>query len=177
MDEFDLIKKIVKGNRDSFNILFEKYKNYSYKISLHVLKNEDDALDNVNNAWMKIYAALIDDKFNFKSKFSTWIYKIILNEALMSLKIRMKEIPFNDTKIDESQIMDVKSYIDNIEDKEDRELRIKKIMKFLNPRQKQIIKFLLEGYKFSEIADKLRITPNHLYQLTSRIKKMLKNIS
>lgn len=177
MDEFELIKDIVKGNKKSFDIIFEEYKSYSYKISLHVLKNEDDALDNVNNSWMKIYAALISNKFNFKSKFSTWIYRIILNEALMSLKTRRKEISFDDIKIDENQIMDVKSYVDSVEDEEDRELRIRKIMKLLNPRQKQIVKLLLKGYKFKEIADKLKIKQNHFYQLTSRIKKMLKNIS
>jgi len=176
MDESDIIKNVIKGDKQAFNQIFEKYKGYSYKISIHVLKNEDDALDNVNNSWMKIYTALLNNKFNFKSKFSTWIYKIILNEALMILKTRKKEITFNDMQMDENQIMDFKSYIKSIEDEEDHEFRIEKIKKLLNPRQQQIIKLLMEGYKFREIAEKLDIKPNHLYQLTSRIKKVLKNI-
>lgn len=176
MTEVELINEIIEGDKNAFDKLFEEYKNYSYKISYHVLNNEDDALDNVNNAWIKIYKALIENKFKFESKFSTWIYRIILNEALMMLKTQKKEISLDDGYFDQTQIIDIRSYSDNIEDKNEKEQRLNEIMKRLNPRQQKIVKMLIEGYKFKEIAEKLEIKPNHLYQLTSRIKNVVDSL-
>ena len=176
MTEEELINDIVKGNKESFEKIFEKYKNYSFKVSIYVLKNEDDALDNVNNAWIKIYTALTNNKFNFKSKFSTWIYRILLNEALISLKTRKKEISIDTAKLGQEKFIDMRPYINNVEDEVEQKERISKIMKLLNPRQQQIVRALMEGYKFKEIAKNLKIKPNHLYQLISRIKESLKDL-
>jgi RNA polymerase sigma-70 factor (ECF subfamily) len=176
MNENELIKNIITGDKKSFNTIFETYKEYSYKISFHIVQNSEDALDNVNNSWIKVYSALMNNKFKFESKFSTWLYRIVVNEALTLLKSRKREISINADEFDESKIMDVRSLINKIEDKSDKELRLNKIMNSLNPRQQQIVSLLIEGYKFNEIAMKLNIKTNHLYQLTSRIKKILKDV-
>ncbi len=174
MNDIELIKKLLQGNEESFNELFKKYKDFTYRISFHILNDRDDAMDNVTNAWIKIYKALLNKTFQFKSKFSTWIYKIITNEALMLLKTRKSEVSLDAVSYNKYQ----NNYysVEMIEDKIYKEKRIEKLKNHLTPIQQKIIDMLMQGYKFQEIAKELQITTNYLYQLTSRIKKSLKNI-
>jgi RNA polymerase sigma factor (sigma-70 family) len=58
-----------------------------YSISLKILQNHADAEDNVQNALLKAYENI--GGFEGRSRFSTWLFRIAVNEALMRLA-RMK---------------------------------------------------------------------------------------
>jgi RNA polymerase sigma-70 factor (ECF subfamily) len=58
-------------------------------MSFKVLKNREDAEDNLQNAFCKAYGKI--KQFEGKSQFSTWLMRIAINEALMLLRKRRTE--------------------------------------------------------------------------------------
>lgn len=174
MDENELIKKAIELDEKAFEELFKKYRDYTFKIALYILNDREESSDCVNNAWIKIYYALINKKFRFQSKFSTWIYSIVTNEAILMIKDRPKTIRLDDPFIKENLLLLEKDEL-SIEEITAKKISIERIMNKLSPLQKKIIELLSEDYSFSEIAEKLGIKENYLYQLSFRIKKLLEN--
>lgn len=87
MDEL-YIKKVLDGDIDAFRYLVHQYKDRAYTIALSVLKTEFDARDAVQEAYIIAFRKL--DKFRAESKFSTWFFRIVINESL-KLSARLKK--------------------------------------------------------------------------------------
>lgn len=86
MDEL-YIKKVLDGDTDAFRYLVHQYKDRAYTIALSVLKNEFDARDAVQEAYIIGFRKL--GKFRGRSAFSTWFFRIVINESL-KLSARLK---------------------------------------------------------------------------------------
>lgn len=76
-EEVKLVKKAIKGNRNAYGTLIEKYQTYLYKTAFLYVKNEQDALDAVQNCVMKGMIAI--DKLREPAFFKTWLTKILIN--------------------------------------------------------------------------------------------------
>ncbi len=88
MDEL-YIKKVLNGDIDAFRYFVHQYKDKAYTLAFSVLKNEFDARDAVQEAYIIAFRKL--GKFRGKSKFSTWFFRIVINESLKCLKKFGKE--------------------------------------------------------------------------------------
>src|ERR1700733_9408882 len=102
-----LIERARAGNSSAFGELVRRHSSRVYGMSFRVLKNREDAEDNLQNAFCKAYGKI--QQFEGKSKFSTWLMQIAINEALMMLRKRRSEgvAPFpagsGDTEEDETK--------------------------------------------------------------------------
>lgn len=74
------LKKIAAGNWSACRYIVDKYKDYAYNIAFNICKNAEDAEEAAQDAFMKAFKNL--DRFNFNSKFSTWLYRIVVNTAI-----------------------------------------------------------------------------------------------
>lgn len=72
-----LIKKAQKGDVRAFEQVVEQYYIKIYNIALGYMGNPHDAEDAAQDALIKIHNAI--GGFRFKSKFSTWVYRITVN--------------------------------------------------------------------------------------------------
>lgn len=70
-------KKALKGDKDSFLQLIEPIKENLYRVAFVYLKNEDDALDCVQDAIIKAIQSL--NTLKEPQYFNTWITKILVN--------------------------------------------------------------------------------------------------
>lgn len=86
-----LIQGARSGNADAFDQLVRKHSRQVYGMSFRMLKNREDAEDNLQNAFCKAYGKI--RQFEGKSQFSTWLMRITINEALMTLRRRRLEGP------------------------------------------------------------------------------------
>jgi RNA polymerase sigma-70 factor, ECF subfamily len=84
-----LIEGIQDKSSEAFAELAETYTPWIYGISLRYLENSADAEDNVQNALFKAYQNI--DRFEGRSRFSTWLIRITINEALMTIRRRRRE--------------------------------------------------------------------------------------
>jgi len=83
MDDL-FIQKTLAGNSDSYKYLVSKYKDMAYSIAMSVIKNEYYAEEVIQISFLKAFDKL--SSFNKGSKFSTWLYKIVINESFKHLK-------------------------------------------------------------------------------------------
>jgi RNA polymerase sigma-70 factor, ECF subfamily len=83
-EETGLIARARSGNSDAFSELVNRHSQQIYGVSLRMLKNHEDAEDNVQNVLCKAYNNI--RQFEGNSRFSTWLVRIAINEALMKLR-------------------------------------------------------------------------------------------
>lgn len=86
VDDAVLVERVRAGEREAFNELVERHARKIFRLARHITKNEDDASDVLQDAFLKAYSRL--DQFQGDAKFYTWLVRIAVNEALMRLRKR-----------------------------------------------------------------------------------------
>jgi RNA polymerase sigma-70 factor (ECF subfamily) len=81
-----LVAAAKSGNHPAFVELWKRYSNTTFKVAYRITKSRDDADDVIQDAWMKAYIHL--KAFDGRAKFSTWLTRIAINSALMTLRRR-----------------------------------------------------------------------------------------
>jgi len=99
--EEQLLKQARAGSAEAFSKLVEMHWSRVYGISLRILKNREDAEDNLQNVLCKAFRNI--HQFNGDSKMSTWLFRIAVNEAFMKLRKRssVREVSYADVSGDE----------------------------------------------------------------------------
>jgi len=83
-DDQVLVEAARSGDRSSFSELVNRHARRIYRTARHMTKNDADAEDVLQDAFIKAYQKL--DQFQGDAKFSTWLTRIAVNEALMRLR-------------------------------------------------------------------------------------------
>jgi RNA polymerase sigma-70 factor (ECF subfamily) len=97
MDELELVKRAKEGDNKAFEELVKRTQDKIYNLGLKLLGNKDDVLDLLQETYIKAYESL--PKFEGRSSFSTWLYRIATNFALMKLrKEKYKKISIDEIK-------------------------------------------------------------------------------
>jgi RNA polymerase sigma-70 factor (ECF subfamily) len=76
----DVVQRARAGDHAAFRVLVERYQGRAYRLALRVLRDEDQAQDVVQDAFLKVYGSL--DRFEGRSSFYTWLYRIVMNLCL-----------------------------------------------------------------------------------------------
>lgn len=82
--EFELVARARDRDEEAFAELMRRNSSPSFRLALSVLKDRQEAEDEVQNSFLKAWRALAT--FQFESKFSTWLRTIVLNQSLMRLR-------------------------------------------------------------------------------------------
>ena len=85
-DESALVAQAKAGDQNAFAELVNRYERKIYRLAKNITRNDEDAEDVLQDAFLKAYTHL--DNFKGDSKFYTWIVRIAVNEALMRLRKR-----------------------------------------------------------------------------------------
>ncbi|MGC8744300.1 MAG: RNA polymerase sigma factor [Verrucomicrobiia bacterium] len=86
--DYLLIVRIKKGEDAAFAILVDKYKQPLMNMLVRIVQDPIEAEDLAQSAFIHAYKAI--DKFNFSSKFGTWLFTIARNLALNELRRRSR---------------------------------------------------------------------------------------
>ena len=92
--EEDLIVAAQDGNHEAFAELMSRAWEVCMHVAISRLGNRDDAMDEVQDAFCKAFTHI--RTFRGRSKFSTWVVRIVINSCLMRLRQRTRQrlIPF-----------------------------------------------------------------------------------
>ncbi len=95
-DDNELVKRAQRGDEAAFRQLFERHHRRAYAVAIGVVRNPEDALDVVQDAFIKAHRHLA--KFQGTSSFYTWLYRIVTNLAIDHLRKRrrVKQVDFSD---------------------------------------------------------------------------------
>ncbi len=75
-----LIRRFREGDASAFDALYEKYYGRVFSLARGILNNNEDALDAVQETFVQVWRNL--KRFEAKSQFSTWLYRISVNTAI-----------------------------------------------------------------------------------------------
>jgi RNA polymerase sigma-70 factor, ECF subfamily len=159
VDDHELVLAARKGDRDAFRTLFERHHRRAYALAFGVLRHQDDALDVVQDAFIKAHKYL--DKFEGNSSFYTWLYRIVMNLAIDHLRKhrRVKPVELDETRMEEGDGEGLAPKILGsnpgraLQDKEIR-IRIDRALDELSDNHRAVLVMReLEGMSYEEMAE------------------------
>jgi RNA polymerase sigma-70 factor (ECF subfamily) len=80
VDDQVIVAQIVSGQKELFRLLVQRHKPAVYGMGLSFFRNPEDASDFVQEVFLKVFRNL--SRFEGRSRFSTWLYKIAYNTAV-----------------------------------------------------------------------------------------------
>jgi RNA polymerase sigma-70 factor (ECF subfamily) len=101
LSDEDLVRRAQGGDSGAFNELTRRYTNIVYRILYKILRHEEDTQDALQDTFVSAYRAL--PRFRQDARFSTWIYRIATNAALMKARARRTNLVSLDHPTDESE--------------------------------------------------------------------------
>jgi RNA polymerase sigma-70 factor, ECF subfamily len=85
-EDEQLVSEAMRGSDAAFGMLFQRYERKMFLVASRILRNREDAEDAVQQAFKHAFVHL--NSFQGDSRFSTWITRIVINEALQLLRKR-----------------------------------------------------------------------------------------
>lgn len=181
-EEKDLILHIKQGDIQAFEILITKYENQIYTLCKRMLLDEGMAEDAVQEICVKIWKEI--SRFEEKAKFSTWVYRISVNQCIDIIRKNKRK---NETSLvkenrieNEQWQMEIEDQEGNIEEKME-SYELKKILEEallqLKPQYRVICVLRdINDYSYEEIANILGISIGTVKSRISRARQALKKI-
>src|SRR5205807_1391447 len=75
-----LLERVARGDRAALDDLFRRHRDMAYRVAYRLLGKEEDALDAVQEAFVKVLTHLRG--FQGRSSFKTWLLRVVSNAAL-----------------------------------------------------------------------------------------------
>jgi RNA polymerase sigma factor (sigma-70 family) len=159
----------LKEKEQEFLKRIESHKGILYKVSKMYMDNHDDQQDLFQEIVCQLWKSY--DSFRNESQFSTWMYRVAVNTAIVFLKKEKRkvdkyEIASENIKDDEGDSHIKESQIDHFY----------KAVQKLEKIDKAIIFYQLEGFSHKEIGDNLGISEGNARVKLNRAKEKLKEI-
>jgi len=98
LPDSELVTRILQGEKDLYAHIVRRYNQRLYRVGMGILDDDADVEDAMQVAYINAWENL--GKFKFRSSFSTWLTRIMINESLLRTKKRkhfleMKEDTIN----------------------------------------------------------------------------------
>lgn len=159
----------MKEKEQEFLNRIESHKGILYKVSKMYMDNSDDQQDLFQEIVCQLWKSY--DSFRNESQFSTWMYRVAVNTAIVFLKKEKR-------KIDKYEIAseNVKDEEEDSHIKESQLDHFYKAVQKLEKIDKAIIFYQLEGFSHKEIGENLGISEGNARVKLNRAKEKLKEI-
>ena len=168
------IRLLIEGcrneNRASQRKLYEHFYGYGMSISQRYTKNNIEAEEILNDAFLKVFQNI--DKYDTNYPFKVWLRKILVNTAIDYFrKFQKHRLTFASDSISEQVAASTASYpIDPMDD-------VLPIVQQLSPKYRMVFNlYVMEGYKHHEIAEKLQISVGTSKSNLARAKEKLREL-
>lgn len=154
-----LVEASRKGDSEAFEQLFRRHNDRAYRLAYNLLGNREDALDMVQEAFIKAYRKL--DSFRGDSSFYTWFSHIVVNTSLDFRRARRPSRPLeyvNQDDEDAEPALPQEREPDPSKAAQDSELRerVMAAIDTLPPYHKSVIVlYIIEEMQYKEIAQAL----------------------
>ncbi|MGA7217181.1 MAG: sigma-70 family RNA polymerase sigma factor [Candidatus Sulfotelmatobacter sp.] len=87
VDDLILVQACKGGNIDAFEELVRRYQHKLLRVAQNITRNHEDAEEVVQESLLKAYHKL--DQFRGNAKFSTWLFRINVNQSQMRIRKRL----------------------------------------------------------------------------------------
>ncbi len=102
-EDLALIASVLDGDRRAFEPLVRKHERRVFRVTLAVLGNIEDAEEAMQDTFVKVFRHL--DRFRGESRFTTWLTRIAVNEALQKRQSRKDSVSLDESRGIEEQFV------------------------------------------------------------------------
>jgi RNA polymerase sigma-70 factor (ECF subfamily) len=165
-----LFEGCLRNDRSSQKLLYKEFYGYGMSICLRYSESRDEAVEILNDGFMKIFNGL--NKFDFSKPFKPWFRKILVNLAInryheKQRKIETEEMDETHDDSDDEKILSAISYQEVIG-----------LLQKLPPAYRTVFNLhAIEGYSHEEIAKMLNISvgasKSNLFKAKEHLKKII----
>ena len=182
--DIEYVLACQKGDAGAFEILVERHQKKMLNITYRMLGDYDDACDVTQEAFIAAYKAI--KKFKGEAKFSTWLYRIVINYAKNHLKKRKSIETREGVSIDDSEKIKEKEILFSSQvmgenpgtrmEKREREEQVQKCISALDEEFKEVLVLRdIQGFSYEEICAILKIPDGTVKSRLSRARGALKD--
>lgn len=168
----ELIKKVVEGDEVAFEQLVKKYEHSVLNTIYRYIGNHDEAEDIAQEVFIKVWRHA--KSFKGKSKFSTWLYRIVVNQCL-NYRSKHKE---RHASLDEIMEQGKTPESLKVEIEFERQRKSKIVRRAINelPKRQRIALVLskFEGKSYREIAQIMGVSLSSVESVIFRARGTLK---
>lgn len=180
-DETELIQRARNGDSQAFGALVERYQRRVVGVAQAVVHNQDDAVELAQETFIRAYENLA--KFESRSSFSTWLYRIAAN---LAIDFRRREgrhtmLRGEDAEAEIQRLPSPRG--DAFRETARAELsgRINEALKELTPEHRAVILLReVEGLSYDEISEVLQVprgtVMSRLHYARGRLRAILKDL-
>lgn len=174
ISDLEIISSIKKGNHSDFSLLIDRYKHKAFSMLKRMLKNEMDAEEALQDAFLKSFRAL--ETFRGDANFSTWFYRIVYNTAVSKLSNKKNKIAREMQSIDEDFEMADSDFIFQSDVDELSQVINEAILQLPVNYAAAINLFYLGEQSCEEIGEVMKISTSNVKTLLHRSRKALKEL-
>ncbi|HXK59899.1 MAG TPA: sigma-70 family RNA polymerase sigma factor [Acidobacteriota bacterium] len=186
LDEKELIVGAQRGDKTAFEQLVYRYDRKVLALAVSYTSDEEDAKDVYQEVFIRVYKALPD--FRFESKFSTWLYRIVVNVCLSHRsRLQNREHQSLDAIKDEDgrpgtlELVSPETPSDQKTFGKEISRHLRTAIGTLSPQQRLVFTLRhYEGYKLKEIAMLMNCAEGtvkkYLFTATERLRDQLRPV-
>jgi RNA polymerase sigma-70 factor, ECF subfamily len=146
MDDAAIIERCLKGEKEAFRFLVERYQTQAVGHGLAILANREDALDATQEAFVDAFQGL--KKFDRTRRFYPWFY-VLLRHRCYKLLAKRREAE----NIEDAQILAPQTGVSGEE-----RIALERALRSLSSEDREIVTLkYLDGFSYDEIAELLKI--------------------
>lgn len=164
-----LVGRARAGGKEAFGLLVDRHSRMVYNLAFRISGSHEQAEDIAQEAFLRAYRALA--KFEGKSQFSTWLYRIVSNVALNKLERDPSE-RFAADRIDPASHHEGPA---QTVARREREEQVRRAVLSLPPNYRLVITLHhLQGFSYDEVAETLELPLGTVKTYIFRAKQILK---
>lgn len=166
----EIVEQVRNNNPQVYEEIIYRYENKLIRYAQYLTQDTEISKDVVQDALVKAYENL--QSFDTKRKFSSWIYRIVHNQAINVLKKRKREIT---GKFDlfENVLSQNESVEENYETESIKKMVHSCLQKIPVKYSEPLVLFFLEEKSYEEISDILKMPVGTVGTRINRGKKLL----
>ena len=169
LQQHRLIANCKRGDRVAQYRLYQQYSRAMYNICLRMLRNEQDAEDVLQNAFLDVFTKI--DTYRYEATIGAWIKRIVINNCINFIKKRKMQFEeYDPRKVDQPEEVVPDFEPETVE-------AVQRAIGQLPHGYRTVFSlYLLEGYDHKEIGEILEISEATSKSQYSRAKQKIREI-
>jgi RNA polymerase sigma-70 factor (ECF subfamily) len=181
-----VVAQVLAGEKEAFRLLVDRHTRSIYSVAYRMTGNQQDAEEIVQETFLRAYRSL--QRFELRSSFSTWLYRIAVNRSLDFLKAKkmtdtyqITENPGSDEDEREIQVAATNPGPDRLLLSTEARQKISQAIGLLSPAERVAFTMRhMEGKSIEEISKTLKVkasaAKNSIFRAVQKIRQQLEPI-
>ena len=164
-DDRELVRLAQTGNKEAFEELVRRHQHRVFAVAGGILRRREDVEDIAQQVFVKAYFSV--KRFDQRAAFSTWLYKITVNECWDLLRKKKVRPLLYESDLSEEQNQQftaaekLESAAQDVSDKLEAQQRVEILLQGLDERDRMMLILKeVEGFAIEEIAEILDLNAN-----------------